>query len=705
MEFRDFGVSDATLRGLASMGFDEATPIQAQAIPLLMAGRDLIAQALTGTGKTAAFGVPIVEAIDPADARPQAIVLTPTRELAIQVTDQLVKIGQHRRISVLSIYGGAPIWRQLEALRRGVHIVVATPGRLLDHMRRGSIDLRGIRMLILDEADQMLEMGFIEDVQYVLEHLPTERVTGLFSATMPKPIVDLAQQHLREPEHLQLAQPRALTVPDTDQLFYLVPFPRKLDALCRVLDIRRPERAVVFCSTKRTVDDVVETLAARGYQAAALHGDIGQTMRERVLRSFRSGNFEVLVATDVAARGLDVPEVSHVINFDIPPDPEYYVHRIGRTGRYGRQGVAITFVNPRELRILKIIERVTGANIRREEVPTAAEAEQREAELLGSRLSETLGNGGGGRYRPVVERLLLENHDPIDLAAAALEMLATSGASIRRASRPAAAVRAADVAGESPARPIVQATVVRPHPDRMGLDNARRPVHAGPDSAHRPERNGGHDDRLQDRGVPDRTPRPVRDDIDDTRRPDRTRQDSVRRVNRDGSDDTFRPDRRGSDGAQRPSRNGTSPSHPALDGLDEARRLAREGLDGEQRHREDEGVPTSKDGRSARRVPSDQSPDERRPGESKKAGPGKATLSGKKWQSGANKGKPGVNPGPSAGGKGKAGAGKGRDWSDDRREGQGADRKPRRLVTGFKSWERRPKSGGPPRPPGRQRPR
>ena len=336
VEFRDLGLSDDTLRGLATMGFEAPTPVQEQAIPCLLEGRDVIAQALTGTGKTAAFGVPLVERIDPARAQPQAIVLTPTRELAIQVTDHLCKIGQYRRIAVLPIYGGQPIGRQLDTLRRGVHAIVATPGRLLDHMRRGSIDLSGVRTLILDEADQMLEMGFIEDVEYVLEQLPAERVTALFSATMPKPIVDLAGKHLRDPEMIRLSRPQGLITPDIEQVFYLVPFPRKLDALCRVLDVRQPERAIVFCATKRMVDEVVAGLTARGYPAEALHGDISQVMRERVLRSFRAGQFEVLVATDVAARGLDVPEVSHVVNFDIPPDPEYYVHRIGRTGRYGR---------------------------------------------------------------------------------------------------------------------------------------------------------------------------------------------------------------------------------------------------------------------------------------------------------------------------------------------------------------------------------
>ncbi|MCC7371250.1 MAG: DEAD/DEAH box helicase [Chloroflexi bacterium] len=431
-DFRELGVSEGTLQSLTSMGFEEPTPIQTQAIPLLLSGRDIIAQALTGTGKTAAFGVPLVERVDPELRQPQAIVMAPTRELAVQVTDQVCKIGHHRGISVLPIYGGQPIGRQLYMLHRGVQVVVATPGRLLDHMRRGSIDLSAVTTLVLDEADQMLEMGFVEDVEYVLEHLPAERVTALFSATMPQPIVDLAQKYLREPEVLRLVKAQGLTVPDIDQVFYMVPFPRKLDALCRVLDVKQPERTIVFCATKRMVDEVSEGLNARGYPAEALHGDISQAMRERVLRGFRGGQTEVLVATDVAARGLDIPEVSHVINFDIPPDPEYYVHRIGRTGRYGRRGAAITFVNPREMRILKVIERVTGAHIRREEVPTAAEAEEREIEILRDRLTSTLSAGGWGRYRPMIEELLLEDHDPVDLAAAALQLVASGVVSTRR---------------------------------------------------------------------------------------------------------------------------------------------------------------------------------------------------------------------------------------------------------------------------------
>lgn len=421
--FRELGLSEPVLRSLGEMGFEEPTPVQARAIPCLLQGRDVVAQALTGTGKTAAFGVPLVERIHIQRAVPQAVVLAPTRELAVQVAEQLSAIGRHRGLLLVPIYGGQPIERQLRALRRGIHALVATPGRLMDHMRRGTVDLAAVSMLVLDEADVMLDMGFLEDVEYVMAHLPTARVTALFSATMPDPILQLARRYMHEPEILRLSRPRALTVPETNQIFYLVPFRRKFDALCRVLDAKQPERALVFCATKRMVDEVVEGLQGRGYLAEGLHGDMSQPVREKVLRAFRAGQTEVLVATDVAARGLDIPDVSPVVNFDLPPDPEYYVHRIGRTGRLGRRGEAITFVNPWEMRELKVIERITGARIRREEVPTVAEVEEREAQILEERLDQVLATGQWGPYRAVVEDLL-DDRDPIDVAAAALALAA-----------------------------------------------------------------------------------------------------------------------------------------------------------------------------------------------------------------------------------------------------------------------------------------
>jgi ATP-dependent RNA helicase DeaD len=330
-------------------------------------------------------------------------------------------------------------------------------------------------MLVLDEADQMLQMGFQEDVEYVISHLPAERVTALFSATMPKPILDIVSRYMRNPEILQLSKPSALTVPEIDQVFYQVPFPRKFDALCRVLDVRQPDRAIVFCATKRMVDEAVERLQARGYVAEALHGDINQATREKVLRGFREGRTEVLVATDVAARGLDIPAVSLVVNFDIPPDPEYYVHRIGRTGRLGRAGEAITFVNPREMGELRLIERATGARIRRAEVPSAAEAQERESQLLEERLLDVLAKDGWGPYRLIVEDLL-GDHDPIDIAAAALSM--ASGKSAAGKNLPAKVVQVADESFRpKPGRPRPKGEPAPSWRKRPRFTGARPPAH------------------------------------------------------------------------------------------------------------------------------------------------------------------------------------------------------------------------------------
>lgn len=436
--FAELGLSREVLRSLGEMGFEEPTPVQEHAIPKLLAGTDVIAQALTGTGKTAAFGIPLVERTAIERLAPQSIVLAPTRELAVQVAEELSSIGRYRALRLVPIYGGQPIERQLRALHRGVHAIVATPGRLLDHMRRGTVDLSTVTMLVLDEADTMLDMGFLEDVEYVMGHLPAERLTALFSATVPNAIIQLSQRYMRQPEIIRLSRPQALTVPETEQIYYQVPSHRKVDALCRVLDARRPDRALVFCATKRMVDEVVEHLQGRGYVSEGLHGDMSQSVREKSLRTFREGQTEVLVATDVAARGLDIMDVSLVVNFDIPPDPEYYVHRIGRTGRLGKRGEAITFVNPREMGALKVIQQITGARIRREEVPTGAEAEERELQILEERLTETLAKGQWGRYRGVVEALL-EDHDPVDVAAAALALAAARR--VRARPRPASSPR------------------------------------------------------------------------------------------------------------------------------------------------------------------------------------------------------------------------------------------------------------------------
>jgi ATP-dependent RNA helicase DeaD len=416
-------LSDDVLRALSDMGFEEPTPVQCEAIPLLMQNRDVIAQALTGTGKTAAFGVAIIERLSEPQRQPRAIVLAPTRELALQVAEEVHRIAKYRGLRVLPIYGGQSYEPQLRALQRGVDIVVATPGRLMDHMRQGKIDLSQIEVLVLDEADEMLNMGFQEDVEFVMAHLPEQRQTALFSATIPDPIRDLSRKYMRDPITVQLSHTADLTVPTVEQEYYVVPFRHKLEALLRLIEVKQAERSIVFAATRRMVDELAESLQARGHSAEALHGDMSQAMRERVMRGFRDGRIDILVATDVAARGIDVENVTHVFNFDIPPDPEYYVHRIGRTGRVGKTGQAITLVNPNEQREIRVIERETGAKIERRNIPTMTEVAEREREILAGRLERRLQEGNWGPFRDVIEGLT-DDHDPIDVAAAALALLA-----------------------------------------------------------------------------------------------------------------------------------------------------------------------------------------------------------------------------------------------------------------------------------------
>jgi ATP-dependent RNA helicase DeaD len=452
-DFSTFGLSAQVLRSVREMGFEEPTPVQTAAMPHLLSGRDVVAQALTGTGKTAAYGIPLVEHIDPNVRGIQAVVLSPTRELALQVEEHLSQLGRYRNLRFLAIYGGQPIERQLRALSRGVHGIVATPGRLLDHMRRGTVRLDNVRVLVLDEADQMLQMGFQEDVEHIISKLPAERMTALFSATMPEPIMKIVDRYMDKPERIQLSRPQALTVPSVDQVYFQVPFPKKFDALCSVLDSRQADRTMVFCATKRMVDEVAERLPARGYSVQAIHGDVTQSGRERALKAFRDGRADVLIATDVAARGLDVPDVSLVVNFDIPPDPEYYVHRIGRTGRSGKAGEAITFVNPREMRELKMIERVTGAQIRRGEAPTPREVEENANQRLESKVREALEGVAWRRYIEVVEELSSE-WDAVEIAAAALALVGEPRGATRHAHSHAARVGATVAPPESTRKPM-----------------------------------------------------------------------------------------------------------------------------------------------------------------------------------------------------------------------------------------------------------
>ena len=361
-----------------------------------------------------------------------------------------------------------------------MHGIVATPGRLLDHMRRGTVKLDQVRVLVLDEADQMLQMGFQEDVEQIISKLPPERLTALFSATMPEPIMKIVDRYMNKPEKIQLSRPQALTVPSVDQVYFQVPFPRKFDALCSVLDSRQAERAMVFCATKRMVDEVAERLPTRGYSVQAIHGDVTQSGRERALKAFRDGRADVLIATDVAARGLDVPDVSLVVNFDIPPDPEFYVHRIGRTGRSGKAGEAITFVNPREMRELKVIERVTGAQIRRGEAPTPREVEERANQKLESKIREALEGVAWRRYIEVVEGLTSE-WDALEIAAAALSLAGPSaGAASHRHSRVNR--------GISPALAQEPEVAAKPPLHKAAKAPARRPSRAPAQAPARPHK-------------------------------------------------------------------------------------------------------------------------------------------------------------------------------------------------------------------------
>ncbi len=419
--FYDFGLSESVIRATTRMGFEETTSIQELAIPIAMRGEDIIGQAQTGTGKTAAFGIPMLEKISSNNNSIQGLVITPTRELAIQVAEEINTLGQFKKIRALPIYGGQDIQRQIKALKNKPGIIVATPGRLMDHMRRKLIRLHHLETIVLDEADEMLNMGFREDIENILSEVPSDRQTMLFSATMPQPIKDLAQRFMNNPEFIRI-KPKEITVPNTEQYYYQVQEKEKFDALCRILDLHSPEAAIVFARTKRRVDEILEALNKRGYSAEAIHGDLTQSKRDSVMNKFKKGTTEILVATDVAARGLDIGSVTHVYNFDIPQDPENYVHRIGRTGRVGKPGIAATFVSHREQNHLEQIERSIKRKIYRKPVPTINEAVEGQQRLTAEKLMQLIENGDHLQYKDVA-REMLESTDALSLLAAALKML------------------------------------------------------------------------------------------------------------------------------------------------------------------------------------------------------------------------------------------------------------------------------------------
>ncbi len=420
-DFSNLGLSRDLVKAIDDAGFEEPTPVQREAIPLLLEGRDLIAQAQTGTGKTAAFALPVIQGLAGESRDPHALVLAPTRELAIQVAETFHQFGRPRGAKVLAVYGGQPIDRQLRALRHPVDVIVGTPGRVMDHMRRETLRLSSISTVVLDEADEMLDMGFVEDIEWILERIPENRQIALFSATIPERVAQLARKYLRNPARVVI-EPEHVTVPQTEQTYYEVLPRAKLEALTRVLDLETPNSAIIFCRTKREVDSLTEQLQARGYPAEALHGDLNQTQRDRVMARFRAGQDEILVATDVASRGLDVENVSHVINYDIPNDPESYVHRIGRTGRAGRTGMAITLTTPRERRQLRSIERATGQRMERRGVPTLEQIEERERQMLGESLAEIIEQDDLETPMMIVDELAAY-FDPSEIAAAAVRLL------------------------------------------------------------------------------------------------------------------------------------------------------------------------------------------------------------------------------------------------------------------------------------------
>ncbi|WP_149454481.1 DEAD/DEAH box helicase [Pasteuria penetrans] len=419
--FDQFNLSEEILGGIQDLGFEEPSPIQMECIPAVLRGEDVIGQAQTGTGKTAAFGIPILERVNTRSLHVQAVILAPTRELAIQVSEELRRIGRPKRLRMLPIYGGQAIGRQIKALQQGVHVVIGTPGRLLDHLRRGTLRVDKVETFVLDEADEMLDMGFIEDIEAVMRYVPDRRQLLLFSATMPPVIRQLAQRYMKKPRYITVSRGE-VTVPIIQQFYYRVLESCKADALCRILDSEEISLSIVFCRTKKGVDDLTEALQVRGYLASGLHGDLAQQQRDRVMQAFRKGDIDVLIATDVAARGIDVGNVSHVINFDIPQDVEGYVHRIGRTGRAGREGIALTLVTPREMKQLKIIERETRLRLQPRELPTLEEVAAKQQRSWMTQIEEVIQSNTDFSFVSEIVDQLMERFSPHKVVTAALHL-------------------------------------------------------------------------------------------------------------------------------------------------------------------------------------------------------------------------------------------------------------------------------------------
>ena len=424
MKFDELNIDERILRAIEDIGFEETSPIQTQAIPAVCEGIDVVGQAQTGTGKTAAYTIPMLMKIDPQIKKPQAIVLCPTRELAVQVAEEIRKLAKYMSdIKVLPVYGGQEIVRQIKSLKTGVQIIVGTPGRVMDHMRRKTVKFDNINMVILDEADEMLDMGFREDMETILTETPEDRQTVMFSATMPKAIMDIARNFQKDARIIKVVR-KELTVSNIEQFYYEVRPKNKTEVLCRLIDIYNPRLSVVFCNTKRQVDELISELKGRGYFADGIHGDMKQQQRDRVMDDFRSGKVDILIATDVAARGIDVDDVDMVFNYDIPQDEEYYVHRIGRTGRAGRSGMALSFISGKEVYKLKDIERYCKTKILAKPVPSLDDVKNTKLDNMFDKIRQTIEEGGlTDMVNLVEEHVNQEEYTSMDMAAALLKML------------------------------------------------------------------------------------------------------------------------------------------------------------------------------------------------------------------------------------------------------------------------------------------
>ena len=423
VRFDEMPLDVRILRAVTDMGFEAASPIQMQAIPVQLEGKDMIGQAQTGTGKTAAFGIPLLQEISQDNRKTQAMILCPTRELAIQVADEIRRLAKYMPgIKILPVYGGQEIMKQIRSLKGGVQIIVGTPGRVMDHMRRKTIRTDEIHTVVLDEADEMLNMGFLEDMETILNQMPEERKTVMFSATMPQAIAEIARKFQKDPVMVRVVK-KELTVPEVTQYYYEVKPRNKVEVMCRLLDLYSPKLSLAFCNTKKQVDELVQALQGRGYFAEGLHGDLKQEQRDRVMDSFRNGATEILVATDVAARGIDVDDVEAVFNYDIPQDDEYYVHRIGRTGRAGREGRAFSLAVGSEVYKLRDIQRFCKTKIIPQPIPSLNDVTAIKAEKILDEVQEYIADGGLDRMTDIIEkRLLAEDYTSLELAAAFLKM-------------------------------------------------------------------------------------------------------------------------------------------------------------------------------------------------------------------------------------------------------------------------------------------